>query len=747
MNDNKIILSARTVPVKQSELYEPMLYYGSASHFSIDYVSDIHLLHHIRYYNDDIRRTIRITAKSLYNSRSQDSVQLFLGDISSNPDVTIAFYRQYRLNHIYSQYKKFKQDQLVSTEDILALERRKADAKARSDILVRYIEKRTSEFNLLKREINKYVSYSKVIAPKGGLAGIKYYLESPYYKKRNLPCAVTEKIITAANLNEEIQQLFQLKCKWDEISLAEVPNEPVTIHDFKYQTEDFLGLVLIGNHEYFGFSDVDEAIKFYKEKLEPLGYIVLQNEFVESNDVVIYGGSGFAKYSERFNANNLICCAAMMGNRAYEIEQTTIFEKGYEDAKKYAMENGKCFICAVHYPVDSCLRKFDRETVYFTGHTHRNERSRTEDKVLYADNQIGYHNNGRFNGSIYFKQATTGLVRNPYADFKDGYYCTTPDTYLQFCDYIGEYIGEGKLIRKRCNNGTLYVIKSQGYYGFFIVSESGISIVNGGKTKKITLSKNFAWIYDNFSIVVNKYLTMLEPLRTAQIQISHELKRLGFDGTIHGLIVDIDYFNHIRVNPDGSLYFYFAPTFGTMQSFESFQEQIAFMSHIGLLKSKDAESKCNALALKSNVLVSGKCPAMMSVSRSEGIYGISRAISPLQRLFTGHVLRDFNLRLTEIENKNAVLRKRSMRGRVFLDKWEIYQLIVDDDMGDFIKSIDEEGKESIFTVQEFRSSIRDIWVTSNIKDTIAKYWKCRDLPESWREAIQLMVPEELESKK
>ena len=35
------------------------------------------------------------------------------------------------------------------------------------------------------------------------------------------------------------------------------------------------------------------------------------------------------------------------------------------------------------------------------------------------------------------------------------------------------------------------------------------------------------------------------------------------------------------------------------------------------------------------------------VSRSRGMYGISRKINPLQRLFSGHTLRDFDLKLIE----------------------------------------------------------------------------------------------------
>ena len=41
----------------------------------------------------------------------------------------------------------------------------------------------------------------------------------------------------------------------------------------------------------------------------------------------------------------------------------------------------------------------------------------------------------------------------------------------------------------------------------------------------------------------------------------------------------------------------------------------------------------------------------MTVSRTDGAYGVSRAVSPLQRIFTGHVLRDFDLGLMDSESE------------------------------------------------------------------------------------------------
>ena len=51
MSENEMILAGGADLVKQSELYEPMLYYGSKARITVDYVSDIHLLHHAPYFH------------------------------------------------------------------------------------------------------------------------------------------------------------------------------------------------------------------------------------------------------------------------------------------------------------------------------------------------------------------------------------------------------------------------------------------------------------------------------------------------------------------------------------------------------------------------------------------------------------------------------------------------------------------------------------------------------------------------
>ena len=140
---------------------------------------------------------------------------------------------------------------------------------------------------------------------------------------------------------------------------------------------------------------------------------------------------------------------------------------------------------------------------------------------------------------------------------------------------------------------------------------------------------------------------------------------------------------------------------------------------------------------------------LTSVDRSCSAYGVSRAISPLQRLFTGHVLRDFDLRFIENMDGQTTSRKKSYIGRVYMDKYQNYHLIVRDDLGEIIYVLDEHGKESAVSVQRLKSSMsgkvwsRACWMTNNINETVAEYGKSLPQVDEWQDAIQKMLPKKI----
>ena len=50
--------------IKQNELYEPMLYYGSKPRIVVEYISDIHLLHILRMPVDKVYITVYTTSRA-----------------------------------------------------------------------------------------------------------------------------------------------------------------------------------------------------------------------------------------------------------------------------------------------------------------------------------------------------------------------------------------------------------------------------------------------------------------------------------------------------------------------------------------------------------------------------------------------------------------------------------------------------------------------------------------------------------
>lgn len=355
----------------------------------------------------------------------------------------------------------------------------------------------------------------------------------------------------------------------------------------------------------------------------------------------------------------------------------------------------------------------------------------------------------------------------------DGCYPTTADEYLSFYRFIGEYAGTGKMIRQRCEKNDMHVIKSNGYYGFFLVGENGTSIVNGGKTKRVSTHRDIKWAHDNFDTVVSKYLAALAPLRERQEQVSGELKRLGFSGNIHGLIVDVNFSHHIMVNPaDGSLVFYYSPEYGWVGTFDSFPKLLEHVKdseqlHIDMnplyaLQAGDTPTRCDVALERYDAGVLAPSPSMalapasiegvevleksegrdldrlVNVDLEHGAYKLSRDVAPLQRLFSKHVLRNFDARLAELDDGSAARRTKSMAGRVFKDEFGMMWLIVGDDLGEFVDALDQDGKERRVTVLALRKLVATQgdgrWLTKSLDETESAF-KGRYQPKAWRGAL------------
>ena len=93
------------------------------------------------------------------------------------------------------------------------------------------------------------------------------------------------------------------------------------------------------------------------------------------------------------------------------------------------------------------------------------------------------------------------------------------------------------------------MLKRNGYYCFIHKSRGGrLTILNGGALKKLEIHY-IHYYYDNMETMIYTIKTPLDKFTSFQKHIADMVKRIGGVGTIHGSIIDIDFYNHINVNP------------------------------------------------------------------------------------------------------------------------------------------------------------------------------------------------------
>ncbi len=187
--------------------------------------------------------------------------------------------------------------------------------------------------------------------------------------------------------------------------------------------------------------------------------------------------------------------------------------------------------------------------VYVNGHTHRNYFHDDGDYRIYADNQIGYKH-----VNAYLKYFYIDDDYDIFADRENGIYELSREEYIRF--YRGKNIG----LTFNRKFSKLFMLKKNGYYMFLLRAPGGkLSILNGGALKCLE-QRDVRYYFDRMDEVISYIKNPLERFTEVQKHISEAIKAIGGSGTIHGAIVDIDFLDHIYVNPfDLTVTPYFAP--------------------------------------------------------------------------------------------------------------------------------------------------------------------------------------------
>lgn len=327
----------------------------------------------------------------------------------------------------------------------------------------------------------------------------------------------------------------------------------------------------LGNHELWSFPglSVDEIAEKYRSYLSQHGMYLLHNsiygaglwnhnpphlphlleyesilqmddtqlaELLLDSRYIILGGLGFSAYNQTFNANYGIYRNVV--NWQAELDETHKFENIYN--KLLPILSRRNTIILTHTPKEdwSANPAPDPHLVYVNGHTHRNCYQDGGAYRVYSDNQIGYTCN-----TMKLKSFLIAADYDIFSEHDDGIYEITREQYIDFL--------QGKQLHANFNRqfNALYMLKKNGYYCFIIESVNGkLCILNGGQPKSL-MRNDVQYYYDNMDSMVAAIEKPLAKYTSYQLQISQFVRRLGGEGRIHGCIIDIDYYNHIYVNP------------------------------------------------------------------------------------------------------------------------------------------------------------------------------------------------------
>lgn len=94
------------------------IYYREAGKVIVRYISDLHILHHVKYYNNNLNKTIKCMAYELAESLIEvcsinanranywtKSITVFIGDVASSKGVVIKFFKYFRIRLDYCMKK------------------------------------------------------------------------------------------------------------------------------------------------------------------------------------------------------------------------------------------------------------------------------------------------------------------------------------------------------------------------------------------------------------------------------------------------------------------------------------------------------------------------------------------------------------------------------------------------------------------------------------------------------------------
>lgn len=208
-----------------------------------------------------------------------------------------------------------------------------------------------------------------------------------------------------------------------------------------------------------------------------------------------------------------------------------------------------------------------------------------------------------------------------------------------------EYQEYGKFF---VNDGQLIMLKQSDIMMFFYQNQEGLYLLNGGR--KTLATHEIAYYQKN----MNQYLSVIERIfytfNLTLSSLSRDVILMGGSGVVHGCIVDIDFFNHIFVNPfDGSTTPYFATSTVNKFVYPDLQQLLSERATHLLNKYNKRRNDFDILNDREETL---PCISEVFPNNSTDIYKVSNKVKIYQDILNLNVVKVWNENL--LQNPSSV---------------------------------------------------------------------------------------------
>jgi hypothetical protein len=238
--------------------------------------------------------------------------------------------------------------------------------------------------------------------------------------------------------------------------------------------------------------------------------------------------------------------------------------------------------------------------------------------------------------SISLKHFYMSVSYDIFGEYLDGIHQIKRSQYLDF------YRGLDLEVNYNRKNTKIYMLKRDGYYCFFQgnTNTGSLCILNGGEIKKVP--KTLEYYYDNLIKYASTVEQFIRGFNNKLMEISSFIRSFNGAASIHGCIVDIDYYNHVYLNPfDGKITPYYATSIDNKYVYNNIPSLLAHKAPY-LMKYFRALNKDKH---NNNILIANK-DFEISKNRkrvkSTEIYKVNKIIKSMQYITRNKIIRSWN---------------------------------------------------------------------------------------------------------